>query len=111
MSVFPRPARPHALFADLKRMWAGSTRRYKLVFGASAIFMTSLIITGFVLEPRWGVLPEGPQIVYASDWPTTRTDAEIRTQQRIDAMERRKANEERQRQWRKVDKDLDRLGF
>lgn len=111
MSAFPRPARPRAILADVKRMWATSTRRYKLVFGAAAIAVTSLIITGFILESRWGVMPEGPQIVYASDWPATRSDAEIKDQQRIDAMERRKFADDRRRQWQKLDHSLDRLGF
>jgi hypothetical protein len=111
MAVFPRPARPRALIADIKRLWANSTSRYKLVFGAAAIGMVSLIVTGFVVEPRWGVMPEGPQVVYVSDWPATRTDAQIKDQQRIDAMERRKFADERRRQWQKLDRSLDRLGF
>jgi hypothetical protein len=111
MSIFLRPARPRALIADVKRVWSASTRRYKLVFGAAALFVTSLIVTAFVVESRWGVLPEGPQIVYASDWPATRTDAEIRKQQWIDAAERRKANEARRLQWKKLDDALTRHGF
>jgi hypothetical protein len=111
MSVFPRPARPSAVIADAKRIWATGDRRYKLIFGALAIGMTSLVITGFILESRSGVLPKGPQLIYASDWPATRTDAEIKTQQRIDAMERRKYREERQRQWEKVDRQLKGLGI
>lgn len=111
MAVFPRPARPATVIAEIKRMWANSTRRYKLVFGAGALFMTSLIVTGFIVESRWGVMPEGPQIVYAEDFPATRTDAEIKADQRTDAMERRKFADERRRQWQKLDRSLDRLGF
>ncbi|WP_162875504.1 hypothetical protein [Sphingomonas crusticola] len=111
MAVFPRPAHPRAVIADVRRLWSTSTRRYKLVFGAAAIGVTSLLITIFILESRWGVLPEGPQVVYVSDWPVTRTDAEIKAQQRIDATEKRKLADERRRQWQKVDRNLDRLGF
>jgi len=111
MTIFPRPARPRALIADVKRIWNSSTNRYKLVFGAIAIGMTSLIVTGFILESRWGVLPEGPQLIYASDWPASRTDAEIKAQQRADAIEKRKFDEERRRQWKKLDDQLSRYGL
>ncbi|HWI85295.1 MAG TPA: hypothetical protein VNT42_03075 [Sphingomonas sp.] len=111
MAVFPRPARPRALIADIQRLWAGSTRRYKLVFGAAAIGITSLIVTGFVIESRWGIMPEGPEVTYASDWPATRTDAEIKAQQRVDAIERRKFADERRRQFKKLDDALTRHGF
>jgi hypothetical protein len=111
MSIFLRPARPSALIADVKRIWGSSTGRYKLVFGAAALAITSLIVTGFVVESRWGVLPEGPQIVYAEDFPANRTDAEIRQQQWVDAAERRKANEARRLQWKKLDDALTSHGF
>ena len=111
MSIFPRPARPHILIADVKRVWRSSTSRYKLVFGAIAIGITSIIVTGFVLESRWGVLPEGPQLVYAEDFPANRTDAEIRQQQWIDAAERRKAVDARRREFKKLDDALTSHGF
>jgi len=111
MAIFPRPARPRALIADAKRIWSSSTNRYKLVFGALAIGMTSIVITGFILESRWGVLPEGPQLIYANDWPAARTDAEIKAQQRVDAVEKRKWDEERRRQWKKLDDELARHGL
>ena len=111
MSIFPRPARPQTLIADVKRIWRASTRRYKLVFGAAAIGMTSLVITGFVLESRWGVLPEGPQIVYASDWTLKRTDAEIRKQQWVDAAEKRKARDAQQLKWKNLVDEMTWHGF
>lgn len=111
MAVFPRPARPKALVADVKRLWANSTTRYKLVFGAAAVAMVSIIVTGFVVESRWGIMPEGPQITYMENWPATRTDAEIKAQQRVDAVERRKYNDERRRQFQRLDEKLDRMGF
>ncbi|WP_420139682.1 hypothetical protein [Sphingomonas sp.] len=111
MAFFPRPAHPRAVLADVRRLWATSTRRYKLVFGTAAIAVTSLLVTMFVVESRWGVMPEGPQIVYAADWPVSRTDAEIKDQQRKDAMENRKLADERRHQWQKLDKSLERLGL
>ena len=111
MSIYPRPVKPRVLIADVKRVWLSSTSRYKLVFGAIAIGITSIIITGFILESRWGVLPEGPQIVYAEDFPANRTDAQIKQQQWADAAERRKAIEERRREFKKLDDALTSHGF
>jgi hypothetical protein len=111
MAVFPRPARPRALIADVKRLWNSGTRRYKLVFGALAIGMTSIMVTLFILESRWGVLPEGPQIIYASDWPADRTDAQIKAQQKIDQAVLDKARAERRREFQKLDDALKRSGL
>ena len=111
MSIFLRPARPKALIADVRRVWRSSTNRYKLVFGALAIGVTSIIVTGFVLESRWGVLPEGPQLIYAEDFPVNRTDAQIKEDQRADARARREAADERRREWKKVDDALSSHGF
>jgi hypothetical protein len=111
MSIFPRPARPKALIADVKRVWNSSTSRYKLVFGVAALAVNSIIVTGFVVESRWGVLPEGPQITYAEDFPANRTDEQIKQDQWKDARERRALADERQRQWKKVDDALSSYGF
>ncbi|QJU56731.1 hypothetical protein HL653_02070 [Sphingomonas sp. AP4-R1] len=109
MAYFPRPAKPKALLADLKGMLAAN-RRHKLVFGAMAIGMTSLIITGFILEARNGVMP-GASTIYAADWSENRTDAEIVKQQKIDQKEVNAAKAERRRQFQKVDDAMTRWGF
>jgi hypothetical protein len=111
MAIFLRPAKPKVLIADVKRLWRGSTSRYKLVFGALALAITSTIVTGFIVESRWGVLPEGPQMIYAEDYPADRTDAQIKADQRKDAMARREAADERRREWKKIDDALSSHGF
>ena len=111
MAYFPRPARPRTLIADVKRLWTNSTTRYKLVFGAASIAMVSIIITGFVIESRWGVLPEGPEVLYVSDWPATRTDAEIKAQQHIDAVAKRKFDDERRRSFQRLDDSMKKYGL
>lgn len=111
MAIFPRPVRPRVLIADIRRLWRGSTNRYKLVFGAIAIAMTSLIVTGFILDSRWLVPPDGPKVIYAEDFPANRTDEQIREDQWADARKRRAAAEERRRQWKKLDDQLSRYGL
>ena len=74
MRIFLRPARPRVLIADIKRIWNGSTSRYKLVFGALSLGITSMIVTGFILQTRWDAMPTGPQLIYAANFPADRTD-------------------------------------
>ena len=111
MAIFPRPARPKALIADIKRVWNSSTGRYKLFFGALAIGITSMIVTGFIVQTRWDAMPKGPQLVYAEDFPANRTDAQIQKDQWEDARKRREAADERRRQWQKIQNELSRFGF
>ncbi|PZU11831.1 hypothetical protein [Sphingomonas sp.] len=109
MPVLPRPARPRALIADIKTAFSGN-RRHRLIFAAAAVGMTSLIITGFIVESRSGILP-GASTVYAADWSENRTDAEIIAQQKIDQKEIEAAKAERRRQFKKVDDSLKRWGL
>jgi hypothetical protein len=111
MAIFPRPARPKALIADIRRVWNSSTSRYKLVFGALAIGITSTIVTGFIVQTRWDAMPKGPQIIYAEDFPANRTDAQIQKDQWEDARKRRELADERRRQWQRVQAALSKFGL
>jgi len=111
MAIFPRPARPKALIADIKRVWNSSTSRYKLVFGALAIGITSVIVTGFIVQTRWDAMPKGPELIYAEDFPANRTDAQIQQDQWADARKRRALAEERKRQWQKVEAAVSKFGL
>ena len=111
MRIFLRPARPKVLIADIKRVWKGSTSRYKLVFGALSLGITSMIMTGVILQTRWDAMPKGPQLIYAEDFPANRTDADIQKDQWADAQKRRALADERRRQWQKIQNELSRFGF
>ena len=101
MGYYPKPASPRAFFTDI-RAFVSDQGRFRLVGAVVAVGMTSLLVTGFILESRWGILPEGPQIVYASDWQASRTDAEIIAQQKIDQKAMHEAQAEKRRQFQKV---------
>ncbi|UAK24814.1 hypothetical protein [Sphingomonas nostoxanthinifaciens] len=109
--ALPRPVRPSILFADLRRALGEGDRRHKLFFGALSIGITSLIVTAFVVESRWGVMPEGEQISYVADWHNDRTDAEIAAQQKIDQAALDKQREEKRRAWQRVDRQLTSVGL
>ena len=109
MSWFPRPAAPRALWADI-RAFTAQRSRYQWVGLGGAILMPLLIVAGFLHDSAHGVQP-GPQIIYAQSWPASRTDAQIKAEQKTDQAKREAAMKERQRQFRKLDKDLQRLGI
>ena len=105
MAILPRPSSPRVLLRDL-RMFMDGDRRHKLLFAALSVGITSLWVTGFIVESWWGVLPEGQQIVYAASWSNTRTDAEIIAQQKIDQKAREQAQAAKRAQFQKVAKQL-----
>lgn len=109
MSWFPRPATPKALIADL-RLFASQRSRYQWGGLAVAIVMPVLIVAGFYHDASHGIAP-GPQLIYVQSWPATRTDAEIKAQQKIDQAKREAAQKERQRQFQKIDRDLKKVGI
>ena len=111
MAILPRPAAPSVLLADLRAFVREGDRRYKLLFGALAIGMTSLWVTMFIVESWWGVKPEGEQIVYAASWSNTRSDAQIIAQQKIDQRAKDQALAEKRRAFQRVDAAMTKLGI
>jgi hypothetical protein len=109
MSWFPRPARPSALVADI-RAFAAERSRYQWAGLAVAITMPVLIIAGFYHDSSHGIAP-GPQLIYVDSWPATRTDEEIKADQKKDQARRDAYRKERQRQFQKLDKDLKKVGI
>jgi hypothetical protein len=104
MSWFPRPSSPRAVFADLKA-FAGQRSRYQYAGLAVAIAMPLLIIAGFYHDASHGIAP-GPQLIYAESWPASRTDAEIKADQKRSEAERQAQAKERQRQFQKLERQL-----
>jgi hypothetical protein len=109
MSWFPRPATPKALIADLK-LFASQRSRYQWAGLVVAIVMPVLIVAGFWHDASHGIAP-GPQLIYVESWPASRTDEQIKAQQKIDQAKREAALKERQRQFQKLDKDLKKVGI
>lgn len=105
----PRPSSPRALWADLRAFTAA---RSGVQWGAAAValIMPVAIIVLFVADGKTNIQPR-EQIIYAESWSANRTDAEIIADQKKDQAEREAAQKERQRQFKKLDQDLDRLGI
>lgn len=111
MAILPRPASPSAFLADLRAFITGGDHRYKLIGASFAIGVTALWIFGFVIESRWGVLPEGEQVTYAMDFPPDRTDEQIIAQNKADQKKKDALLAERRRQFQKVDDAMTKMGF
>ena len=105
----PRPASPRALWADLKA-FAAERSPYKWGAAAVAVIMPLAIVIVFTIDGRTNITPPA-QIIYVEQWPANRTDAEIKAQQAKDKAEADAFKKERQRQFKKVDEDLERMGI
>ena len=111
MAILPRPASPMAFIADLRAFITAGDHHHKVIGATLAVGITALWIFGFVVESRWGVLPEGPQITYAMEFPANRTDAQIIAKNKADQKVRDAALAERRRQFQKVDDAMTKMGF
>ena len=100
----PRPASPRVLWADI-RAFMKQRSRHQWIAAVLAVFMPIAIIVTFYYDARTNILP-GEQIVYAESWAANRTDAEIKAQQKIDQERKERAQAERQRQFKELERRL-----
>ena len=104
MSWLPRPVGPRAAIRDLTSFMRHRSRE-QVIGGALAVLVTVVIIIEFMVDSQINTAPP-PQIVYVEQWKADRTDAEIKDQQKKDQATREAAEKERQRQFKKLEKDL-----
>lgn len=101
MSWFPSPSSPRAAFTDLRAFLRQRSREQRI--GAALSFLvTTIIVIIFFVDSKINTAPPA-RIVYVESWPTTRTDAEIIAQQKIDQAARDAAFKERQRQFQALE--------
>ena len=104
MSWFPRPVGPRAAFRDLGAFMRQRSREQRIA-AALAVLSTMIIVVVFFADAK--VNTETPaQIVYVEQWSANRTDSEIVAQQKKDQAAREAALKERQRQFKKLEKQL-----
>jgi hypothetical protein len=103
--ALPRPASPRTFWADLKAFLAARDKQ-KLAIGLLAIMMPVIIVTGFILDTRTGIVSNRLKIVYVQSWPADRSDEEIRKQQVIDQKKRDAERLEKQRAYQRLAKNL-----
>jgi hypothetical protein len=105
----PRPASPRALWNDL-RAFLGERPRHQWIALTLAVIIPLGIVFAFVFDTGRGLAPR-EQITYVHSWPATRTDAEIRAQQKADLERLNAARERRRQEFQRLDESLNRLGI
>jgi hypothetical protein len=107
--ALPRPARPSVLWKDLREFWRGRPKR-QYVAAALALIVPTGIVVAFYFDSQTNIRPR-ETIIFVDSWPATRSDEEIRAKQKADLVRRRAFEAERQRQFRRIDENLNRLGI
>src|SRR5206468_7256296 len=109
MSWMPRPASPTAVFRDFLAFVRQREREH--VLGAIMAFLVTLIIVIiFLIDPKVNTAPP-EQVTYAEIYPANRTDAEIIADQKKDAAMRNEIARKNREPFKKLDKELGKLGF
>jgi hypothetical protein len=107
--ALPRPSSPRALLADL-RAFAANRSRHHWVAAALAVIMPAVLIVLFYTDGRTNIAPK-PQVIMAESWPADRTDEQIKADQVTHQAEREARQKERQRQFKKLDDRLEKMGI
>ena len=102
---------------DLRRFLA-QREKYELGFFALSIAITGIVLFAFLRDTNDIKAPYRPTIIYVQQWPLSRTDAQIRAQQKIDQYDKDKrlAEEKAQRaqlqaQYKRLDDKLKAMGL
>lgn len=66
--------------------------RRNLIVATLSVAVTSIVITGFLIESKWGYSKPSPLLIYVESWKADRSRAEAKAQQQKELAElRRKA--------------------
>lgn len=84
--------------------------RHQYIAGLLAILIPIGIVVVFYIDGQTRLRPVQTRI-YVNSWPASRTDAQIRADQKARQDRERAAQRERQRQFQKLDAQLNRLGI
>ncbi|KTF68214.1 hypothetical protein ACNFJ7_12475 [Sphingomonas sp. HT-1] len=99
------------------RGYLASRKRHELWFMLLALVVTFVVIVAFVKDSHIPV-PYRKNIIYVESWPITRTQAEIRAQQKVDEAKRladeaalAERRKKRQAEFKKYDDWLEKHGI
>ena len=104
MSWFPQPSSPREALKDLAAFMRQRSRE-QLIGGALAVLVTAIIVIEFLVDANLGTAPPA-QIVEVELYPANRTDADIIADQKNDQAKKEAAQKEKQRQFKKLEKQL-----
>jgi hypothetical protein len=116
--TFLKNMSPVGAVRDL-RFFLATRRRHELWFMLLALAVTLLILFVFFKDSASGFdKPYERNIIYAEQWPITRTDEQIRAQQKIDQAKKHiqqaefeKRRKAKQAEFKRLDDKLESWGF
>lgn len=115
MQFFARMS-PLRAYRDL-RLFLATRQRHELLFLAMSIAITAFLLYAFARDSHVEKVYK-PDIIYVEQWKLDRTDAQIVAQQKVDQAKRdveearlKKAQAERQAQFKRLDDKLSRMGI
>ncbi|MDT8760685.1 hypothetical protein MZO42_18440 [Sphingomonas psychrotolerans] len=116
--AFLKKMSPVAALRDL-RFFLATRRRHELWFMALALAVTLLVLFVFFKDTARGVeKPYERNIIYVEQWPITRTDEQIKAQQKIDQAKKaiqqaelEKRRKAKQAEFKRLDDKLESWGF
>ena len=107
---------PVTAWRDL-RFFLATRKRHELGFLALSLVVTLLILVAFVKDSHFEK-PYERNIIYVEQWPITRTDDQIRAQQKIDQAKRNiekaeleKRRKAKQAEFKRLEDKLESWGF
>ena len=104
MAILPPTVGPRAALKDLKA-FLGQRSREQVLGATLAVLVTIIILIIFFVDSKINTAPE-PTITYVENYGPDRTDADIIADQKKASEERRKAEEARQREFQKLEKQF-----
>jgi preprotein translocase subunit SecF len=116
--TFLKNMSPVGAVRDL-RFFLATRRRHELWFMLLALAVTLLILFVFFKDSSTGMdKPYERNIIYVEQWPITRTDEQIKAQQKIDQAKKairlaelKKQREAKQAEFKRLDDKLESWGF
>lgn len=104
MAILPPTVGPRAALRDLKA-FLGQRSREQVLGATLAVLVTLIIVIVFFVDAKINTAPE-PTITYVESYGPERTDADIIADQKKASEERRRAEEARQREFQKLEKQF-----
>ena len=104
MAILPPTVGPRAALRDLKA-FLGQRSREQVLGATLAVLVTIIIVIVFLVDSKINTAPE-PTITYVENYGPDRTDADIIADQKKASEDRRKAEEARQREFQKLEKQF-----
>jgi hypothetical protein len=116
--TFLKNLSPVAAYRDL-RVFLAARRRHELWFMALSLAITLLVLFVFFKDTSMGLKkPYERNIIYVEQWPITRTDEQIKAQQKIDQAKKailladlKKRREAKKAEFQRLDDKLESWGF